>query len=62
MEKYTLKVIRAMHDLNQGEMASRLGISRFYYNMIENKRKPMTAGVLVKICKEFDLNLNQIDA
>ena len=61
MEKYTLKVIRAMHDLNQGEMADRLGISRYYYNLIENKHKKLTPSVLVKICREFGLNLDQVD-
>ena len=50
-----------MHDLNQGEMADRLGISRYYYNLIENKHKKLTPSVLVKICREFGLNLDQVD-
>lgn len=60
MEKYTLKVIRAMHDLTQEEMAKRLGISLCYYNRIETKNRQLTPSVLVKICKEFGLELDQV--
>lgn len=61
MEKYTLKVIRAMNELNQGQMADRLGITRYYYNQIEKRRRKLTPSVLVKICREFGLNLDQVD-
>ena len=53
MEKITLKVLRAMYDYNQTQMATRLGITRQYYNQIEKKRIKISASVLAKICEEF---------
>lgn len=55
MEKKTLKVLRAMNDYNQTEMAKRLGITRQYYNRIENKRIKMPARLMGKICEEFGI-------
>lgn len=60
MQKYTLKVIRAMNELSQGEMAEKLGITRQYYCRIENRHIPIPAKILVKLCKEFGFDLDQI--
>lgn len=35
MKRYNLKNFRQKHDLTQGEMASKLGISKSYYVAIE---------------------------
>lgn len=58
--KLTLKVLRAMYDLNQSEMAKRLEISRTYYNQIEGHKRPLTSGVLLKICKEFGIGIDDL--
>lgn len=60
-KKLTLKVLRAMNDLNQEEMAKRLGICRSYYNQIESRKRPLTSGVLLKICKEFGIGIDDLE-
>lgn len=59
--KLTLKVIRAMNDLTQEQMAEKLGITRSYYSSIEKGRKPMTPSVFLKIIKVFGLDLDDLD-
>ena len=59
--KLTLKVLRAINELNQEQMAKRLGISRTYYNQIESHKRPLTSGVLLKICREFGIGIDDLE-
>lgn len=58
--KLTLKVIRAMHDLSQSDMANLLGITRGYYNQIEKGKRPMTPRVLLALMLKFGVGLDDL--
>jgi predicted transcriptional regulator/transcriptional regulator with XRE-family HTH domain len=53
------KVRRMRRDqgLAQVEMASRLGISPSYLNLIEHNQRPLTLPLLLKLAQEFDVDL-----
>lgn len=49
--------LRRKQKLTQAQLAERLGVSASYLNLIENNRRPLTANLLLKLAKEFDIDL-----
>lgn len=52
-----VKRLRIMLDLSQAEFAKRLEVSATYVNLIERNQRPVSASVLLKLAKEFDVNV-----
>ena len=52
-----LKRFRRDNDLTQAEMATELGISASYLNLMEHNQRPVTATILLKLATVFDVNL-----
>ena len=52
-----LRRLREQAGLNQGAMASRLGISLSYVCQLENNQRPVTASVLLKLVDVFDCDI-----
>lgn len=53
-----VRSLRRREKLTQAQLAQRLGVSASYLNLIENNRRPLTANLLLKLAKEFKLDLN----
>ncbi|MCC7386226.1 MAG: DUF2083 domain-containing protein [Deltaproteobacteria bacterium] len=53
-----VKALRRREGLSQKEMADRLKISASYLNLIEHDRRPMSAALLIKLARTFDLDLD----
>ena len=43
--------------MTQAVFAERLGVSASYLNLIENGRRPLPAGLLVKLAETFDVDV-----
>ncbi len=52
-----VRAIRRQEGLTQARLASELGVSASYLNLIENGRRPLTAPLLIKLAQHFDLDL-----
>jgi hypothetical protein len=52
-----LRALRRRESLTQAQLAQRLGVSSSYVNLIENNRRPITVSLLLKLAKEFQLDL-----
>ena len=52
-----VRAVRKSHRLTQVRLAEQLGISPSYLNLIEHNRRPLTAQLLLKLVKLFDLDL-----
>ncbi len=52
-----VRALRRREKMTQAQMADRLGVSASYLNLIENNRRPLTAGLLLKLAHEFQLDL-----
>jgi hypothetical protein len=52
-----VKGLRRREGLSQAELAARLGVSPSYLNLIENNRRPLTAGLLLKVAQLFKVDL-----
>ncbi len=50
--------LRRHHALTQVQLAGRLGISASYLALIENGQRPLTVPLLLKLGREFDLDLD----
>ena len=55
-----LKVLRAMRDWNQQELADRLGVSRQSVNAIETGKYDPSLPLAFKIAELFELPIEQI--
>lgn len=53
---------RRTRNLTQAELARRLGISASYLNLIEHNQRPLTAELLIKLAREFQLELSDFAA
>ena len=53
MKRYNLKNFRQKHDLNQQEMADKLGISKSYYTQIELGYVNPSFKVIEKVAEVF---------
>jgi predicted transcriptional regulator/transcriptional regulator with XRE-family HTH domain len=49
--------LRRREGLTQAELASRLGISASYLNLIESNRRPLPAALLIKLAQSFGVDL-----
>jgi len=54
-----LRALRRREGLTQAAFAKRLGISTSYLNLIENDRRPLTAQVLIKVARTFEVDLGE---
>ncbi len=54
--------MRKARGLTQVELARRLGISASYLNLIEHQQRSLTASLLLRLAKEFDVDLAAFDA
>lgn len=52
-----LRALRGREGLSQSAMATRLGISASYLNLIEHDRRPISANLLLALAQRFDLDL-----
>src|SRR3990170_8572628 len=52
-----LKRLRRDRGLNQSAMAEKLGISASYLNHLERNQRPVTAGILLRLAEEFDVDV-----
>jgi XRE family transcriptional regulator, fatty acid utilization regulator len=54
--------IRQQLNLTQTEIATELGVSPSYVNLIERNQRPVTAQVLLRLAEAFDLDLKDLAA
>lgn len=52
-----IRALRRREKLTQSELATRLGISASYLNLIENNRRPLPAQLLLQLAQLFSLDL-----
>ena len=57
-----IKRIRRERKLSQQQLASLLGISTPYLNLIENNRRNITGKLLLTLATEFNIELSDIGA
>jgi predicted transcriptional regulator/DNA-binding XRE family transcriptional regulator len=50
--------LRRRQNLSQVQLAERLGISASYLNLIESNRRPLPAGLLIKLAQQFGVDLS----
>jgi len=60
MQHEALRLVRVFHDLNQTELASRLGISKSYLSEIESGKKAPTLELLQKYADAFCMPLSSL--
>lgn len=54
-----LRRLRKTLNLTQAAMASELGISASYINLIEGNQRPMSAKILLKLAQLYEIDINQ---
>lgn len=54
-----VRALRRREGISQAQLAERLGISPSYLNLIENNRRPLPAGLLLKLAQQFNLELHE---
>lgn len=52
-----VRALRRREQLTQAQLADKLGVSPSYINLIENNRRPLSANLLLKLAREFNLDL-----
>jgi hypothetical protein len=57
-----VRALRRRERLTQAELAERLGVSSSYVNLIENNRRPLSANLLLRLAREFSLDLGDFSA
>jgi hypothetical protein len=57
-----IRRLRRQAQLNQTELAGRMGISVSYLNMIEHDRRPLTAPLLVELARVLEIDLASFGA
>ena len=60
MAKNKLKVLRAMHEMTQEELADRLGVSRQTVIAIENNKYNPSLDLAFKLARLFKLTIEEI--
>jgi predicted transcriptional regulator/DNA-binding XRE family transcriptional regulator len=53
-----VRTLRRRGSLSQVQLAERLGISASYLNLIESNRRPLPAGLLIKLAQIFEVDLH----
>ena len=54
---HKIRRLRRDREVNQAQLAERLGISASYLNLIESNQRPVTVEILLKLGQIFDLDL-----
>src|SRR5678815_1653993 len=54
-----VRALRRREGLSQADLASKLGVSASYLNLIENHKRPLPAPLLVKLAQQFNVDLGQ---
>ena len=57
-----VRALRRRESLSQVQLAERLGISPSYLNLIESNRRPLPAGLLIKLAQTLHANLDAFAA
>ncbi|MEE2828824.1 MAG: short-chain fatty acyl-CoA regulator family protein [Myxococcota bacterium] len=57
-----IRGLRRREGLTQTQLAARLGISASYINLIEHNRRPVTAHLLIRLARVFELDLSTFAA
>jgi predicted transcriptional regulator/transcriptional regulator with XRE-family HTH domain len=55
-----IRALRQRAGLTQAALAERLQVSASYLNLIEHERRPLTAGLLIRLAQALDLDLKAI--
>lgn len=58
--KNTIKIERARHDLTQGDLAEKVGVSRQTINSIETKKYVPSAVLALKIAQVFQIPVENL--
>lgn len=58
--KNSIKIERARHNLTQGDLAERVGVSRQTINSIETKKYIPSTVLALKIAKVFNMTLDAL--
>ena len=53
---HAVRRIRRANGLTQGAMATALGISPSYLNLIERNQRPLTAALLLRLAERYDFD------
>ena len=56
----TIKAIRVSESISQSEMAKRLGMSTFFYGMLERGNRTLSVEMLIKTAEAFDCDLSDL--
>ena len=56
----TVRRLRSERDLSQQVLATRLGISASYLNLIEHDQRAVTASLLIKLAETLRVDLGQL--
>ena len=56
----SLLMFRRNQDLTQKEMAKKIGVSDSYYGMIELGTRRPSLDLAIRICKYFDLSVEEV--
>ena len=62
LSRQLIRFIRQNNRLSQREFADRIGVSNSYIALVEAGIKPVTANLSEKITKEFDIDVDYIEA
>jgi predicted transcriptional regulator/transcriptional regulator with XRE-family HTH domain len=57
-----IRALRLRAGLTQAALAERVGVSGSYLNFIEHERRPLSAGILIRIAQALDLDLKALAA
>jgi predicted transcriptional regulator/transcriptional regulator with XRE-family HTH domain len=57
-----VRALRRQQGLTQAQLATRLGISASYLNLIEHGRRPLSAPLLIRLAEVFALDLRALSA
>ena len=60
MQHEALRLVRVFHDLNQSELAERLGISKSYLSELESGKKAPTLELLQNYANTFGMPLSSL--
>ncbi len=55
-----IRALRRRAGLSQAQLATALDISASYLNLIESNRRPLTAQLLLKLARQFGMELNEL--
>src|SRR5882757_3705875 len=53
-----VRALRRRENLNQVQLAERLGISASYLNLIESNKRPLPAALLIRLAQLFNVDLH----